>query len=92
VQSTNVVLALLEEEQFVTDAFLDEDAAGVLLDDGFLVLFHRLERDVFMSSREFVTNLENGIFHLLRLTGFDLVGGFLADVVEFGFVVCDAFF
>jgi len=37
-QSTNVVLRLLEEEQFVADAFLDEDAAGVLLDDGFLVL------------------------------------------------------
>jgi hypothetical protein len=28
----------LEEEQFIADAFLDEDAAGVLLDNGFLVL------------------------------------------------------
>lgn len=38
VQSRDVVLALLEEEQFVTDAFLDEDAASVLLDNRFLIL------------------------------------------------------
>lgn len=44
VQSTNMVLRLLEEEQFVADAFLDEDAAGVLLDDRFLVLVSRVRR------------------------------------------------
>lgn len=38
VQTTNVVLRFLEEEQLVADAFADEDAAGVLLDNGFLVL------------------------------------------------------
>jgi hypothetical protein len=38
-QSTNVILALLEEEKFIADAFADEDAAGMLLDNGLLVLF-----------------------------------------------------
>jgi hypothetical protein len=37
-ETTNVILGFLEEEEFVTDAFADEDAAGVLLDNGFLVL------------------------------------------------------
>lgn len=38
VQTTNVVLRFLEEEELVADAFADEDAARVLLDNGFLVL------------------------------------------------------
>lgn len=33
-----MVLRSLEEEELVADAFADEDAAGVLLDNGFLVL------------------------------------------------------
>lgn len=37
-QPADVVLRLLEEEQLVADALFDEDAAGVLLDYGFLVL------------------------------------------------------
>jgi hypothetical protein len=38
-QSTNMVLTFLEEEELVAYAFYDENAAGVLLDDGFFVLF-----------------------------------------------------
>lgn len=37
-QSTDVVLTLLEEEQFITDAFFDENTSGMLLDNRFLVL------------------------------------------------------
>jgi hypothetical protein len=79
-----MVLTLLEEKQFVTDAFADEDAAGVLGDYGFLVLctlvsvFHsdRKER-VRVSNGN--TNLMNSIFDLLRLPRFNLVGGFITD-------------
>ena len=38
-QLTDLVLALLEKEEFVLEAFLDEDGAGVLVDDGLFVLF-----------------------------------------------------
>lgn len=37
-QARDVVLALLEVEKLVANALLDEDAAGMLLDDGLLVL------------------------------------------------------
>jgi hypothetical protein len=37
-QPGDMVLALLKVRQLVADALLDEDAAGVLLDDRFLVL------------------------------------------------------
>lgn len=37
-QSANMVLTLLKEDEFVADTFADEDATGVLLDNGFLVL------------------------------------------------------
>lgn len=37
-QPRDVVLAFLEVEQFVADAFFDEDPARVLLDDRLLVL------------------------------------------------------
>lgn len=37
-QLTDLVLALLEKEEFVLEAFLDEDGAGVLVDDGLFVL------------------------------------------------------
>jgi hypothetical protein len=37
-QPADVVLRALEEEQFVAHALLDEDAAGVLVDDGLFVL------------------------------------------------------
>lgn len=38
VQPRDVVLALLEEKKLITDALLDENAAGMLLHDGFFVL------------------------------------------------------
>ena len=41
VQPGDVILALLEEKELITDAFPDEDAAGVLLDNGFFVLQYR---------------------------------------------------
>jgi len=37
-QSTDVVLGFLEEDEFIADAFTDENAASMLLDNGFLVL------------------------------------------------------
>lgn len=37
-QLTDLVLALLEKCEFVLQAFLDEDGAGVLVDDGLFVL------------------------------------------------------
>ena len=37
-QPANVILALLKEQHLVPHAFLDEDAARVLLDDGLFVL------------------------------------------------------
>jgi hypothetical protein len=56
-QSTNVILALLEEEKLIADAFADEDAAGVLLNNGFLVLFSRIsctipKSDSYLSMKE----------------------------------------
>lgn len=47
-QSGHMILALLEESEFVADAFCDEDAAGMLLDNGFLVLFHELEHRTYL--------------------------------------------
>jgi hypothetical protein len=38
VQARNAVDGVLEIQEFVADAFLDEDAAGVLVDDGLFVL------------------------------------------------------
>ena len=37
-QATDMILAGLEEEEFVADALADEDATGVLVDDGLFVL------------------------------------------------------
>jgi hypothetical protein len=37
-QPGDMILALLKVRQLIADALLDEDAAGVLLDDRFLVL------------------------------------------------------
>ena len=37
-QAADVILALLEVNQFIPDALLDEDAPGMLLDDRFFVL------------------------------------------------------
>ena len=36
--TTDMVLTLLEVDKFVSDAFFDEDAAGVLVDNGLFVL------------------------------------------------------
>jgi hypothetical protein len=41
-QAADVVLAVLEVEKLVTDAFFDENAASVLLYNGLLVLFHKI--------------------------------------------------
>jgi hypothetical protein len=38
VQAADMVLALLEEQQLIANALFDEDAAGVLGDDGLFVL------------------------------------------------------
>lgn len=38
VKPGDAVLSALEEEQLVADAFFDEDAAGVLVNDGLFVL------------------------------------------------------
>lgn len=38
-QLADVILRLLEKEQFVADTFLDEHAACVLVDDGLFVLW-----------------------------------------------------
>ena len=38
IETRNMVLRLLEEEELVADAFADEDATGVLLDNGLFVL------------------------------------------------------
>jgi hypothetical protein len=37
-QAADVILALLEVDQFVTDAFRDEDTPSMLLHNGFFVL------------------------------------------------------
>lgn len=41
VPAADMVLGLLEEDELVADALLDEDRAVVLVHDGFLVLFVR---------------------------------------------------
>lgn len=38
VESRDTILCCLEELNFISDAFLDEDTAGVLVDDGLFVL------------------------------------------------------
>ena len=38
VQSTDMILRLLEKGQFIANAFLDKDAAGVLVNNRLLVL------------------------------------------------------
>lgn len=59
-----MVLALLEVTQFVADAFLDEDAARVLLHDGLFILYI-----VSLSGRLLTgTYLEDGFLDLLNLT------------------------
>ena len=42
VQARDAVLAVLEIQQFVAQALEDEDAAGVLGDDGLFVLYEKL--------------------------------------------------
>jgi hypothetical protein len=37
-QPTNMIHALIEEPQFISDTLFDKHAAGVLLNNGFLVL------------------------------------------------------
>ena len=76
-QLTDLVLALLEKEEFVLEAFLDEDGAGVLVDDG---LFVR----VFFGPGGWVGG---GGFCLGRVVGLVGAGGGVMM-----FIRCDLFF
>lgn len=93
-----MVLGFLEEKKFVADAFADEDAAGVLLDNGFLVLDSQVSYCSHLQAtfgcaikeRKKQTYLENGLFDLFRLSRLGV--GFVADIAEFGLVADDSSF
>ena len=81
-------LRFLEEQEFVADAFDDEDAAGVLVDDGLFVLVLVLEKRGEKKGghgggeekKRNKTNLGNSIFDFFRFAWFDLLGGFIPNV------------
>lgn len=84
-----MVLALLEVEQLVSNAFLDEDTPGVLLNNRFLVLLSDALADTLSDLMVLCrAYLENGVFDLLRFTRLNLFGRLVPDVLKLRLIVC----
>lgn len=84
-QSTNVILALLEVQKLVTNALLDEDTPRMLLDDALLVL-STVSTDVCPAKGEQIYS-DDRIFHLLCLARLNRLLGFIPDTLQLLFVV-----
>lgn len=93
VKPADMVLALLEVDEFISDALLDEHAPRVLLHDRFFVL--RMAGVSAVGTTGGVGSgssyLEDGILHLLNLAGLRSAGRSGPQFLQFALIAFDTF-